>query len=318
MHRKFMRPSRTLIAALTFGVLLVGACGDDGEDDSIPMSGNRPTTTVDDPTEATFPTTVPTANGPIEIPEQPQHIVSLSPTATEMVFAIDAGSQVAAVDEQSDFPAEVPVTDLSGSEPDAEAIAGYQPDLVLVQDDAALPELDSLSAPVLLLPPARDLDQTYAQIEQLGQATGHPGEALELVETMRSEIQAMLEDADQSGTPASVYHEVDTTPRTVTANSFLGGLYEMAGLDNVGPATDGTETGVVPISPEQVVDANPDWIFVAYPGDTALTDLESRPGWDQITAVRDDQVVALDPDIASRWGPRTVELLRTIIDSTAS
>ncbi|MGH9210612.1 MAG: ABC transporter substrate-binding protein [Acidimicrobiales bacterium] len=319
-----MRPSRTLMATLTFGALMVGACGDDGGDDSIPMTGNRPTTTVEEEGEesaATFPVTVQAANGPVDIAEQPDSIVSLSPTATEMAFAIDAGGQVVAVDDQSDFPTEAPVTELSGVQPNVEAISGYEPDLVLVQDDTAIAELNALSIPVLLLPPAATLDDSYTQIEQLGQATGHPTEATELVETMRTTVDGLVADPDSTGDQSdavTVYHELDNTLYTVTAESFIGDIYTLAGLANIAADIGGDGSGYVQISPEQVVDANPDWIFVAYPGDTAIADLGARPGWNQVTAVQSDQVVALDPDIASRWGPRSVELLRTILDTTGT
>jgi len=313
-----MRPSRTLIATLTFGALLLGACGDDGGDESIPMTGNRPTTTVEDEGAApAYPVTVRGANGEVALDEQPEAIVSLSPTATEMVFAIGAGSQVVAVDQQSDFPAEAPVTELSGFEPNIEAIAGYEPDLVLVQDDTALPELQELSIPTLVLPPAETLDDTYVQIEQLGTATGHPTEAAELVTTMRTDVQTLVDSAVRAGDSVTIYHELDNTLFTVTAGSFIDFLYQQAGLDNIAAGV-GDGTGYAQISAEEVVQADPDWIFVAYPGDTAIADVEARPGWEQITAVQTDQVVSLDPDIASRWGPRTVELLQTIIDTTGT
>lgn len=313
-----MRPSRTLIAMLTFGALLLGACGGDGGDESIPMTGNRPTTTVaDESSEPTFPVTVRAANGEVVIDEQPEAIVSLSPTATEMVFAIGAGGQVAAVDDQSNFPAEAPVTDLSGFEPNAEAIAGYSPDLVLVQSDTVIPELEELSIPVLLLPPAQTLDDSYAQIEQLGQATGHPTEATELVTSMQEQVTTLQEGAVRTGEEVTAYHELDSTLYTITDGSFVDDIYELAGLDNIA-ADLGDGTGYAQISAEEVVSADPEWIFVTYPGDTAIADVEARPGWDQITAVQDAQVVALDPDIASRWGPRTVELLQTLIDTTGT
>jgi iron complex transport system substrate-binding protein len=121
---------------------------------------------------------------------EPKRIVSLSPTATEMLFAIGAGDQVVAVDSNSNYPAEAPKTDLSAYQPNIEAIAGYKPDLVVYSDDPGELKagLDKLSIPVLHQPAATDLDDSYAQLGQLGQATGHADEAGQLAATMRDEI----------------------------------------------------------------------------------------------------------------------------------
>src|SRR5690606_17206535 len=110
-------------------------------------------------------------------------IVSLSPTATEILFALGAGSRVVAVDDQSTYPPEAPVTDLSGFDPNVEAIASYEPDLVVLSFDPGdlQPGLEALDIEVVLQPPAATLDDAWAQIEQLGAATGSVAEAAELV-----------------------------------------------------------------------------------------------------------------------------------------
>jgi iron complex transport system substrate-binding protein len=318
-----MRP-RTIISRLILAsFLLLAACGDDDGDGSIPMTGNRPTTTAEEsqPEEeaqggGTFPTTVEAANGPVELSEQPESIVSLSPTATEMVFAIDAGDQVVAVDERSNFPEQAPVTDLSGFEPNVEAIASYDPDLVLVDGDAAITELEALDISVLMLPAAAALEDSYSQIEQLGQATGHVTEAEDLVTEMEADIEDLLGQAPETDQTISVYHELDGELYTAGSTSFIGQIYEMAGLDNIAAAIPG-DNPYPQISAEEIVTANPQWIFLAYGGEDAVAAVRSRSAWDQITAVREDQVVSLDPDIASRWGPRTVVLLATILGTVA-
>src|SRR5262249_20533223 len=124
----------------------------------------------------------------------PQRIVSLSPTATEDLFAIGAGAQVVAVDDQSDYPPSAPKTKLSGYTPNAEAIAGYRPDLVVVSNDAngLLAALHKLHIPVLMQPAARNLAGAYAEIVQLGRLTGHTAAAKRLVSSIRPAIDRVV------------------------------------------------------------------------------------------------------------------------------
>jgi cobalamin transport system substrate-binding protein len=316
-----MRHPRILATALgsVLLMLVAGACGSD-DDEAIPQTGNRPTTTAaDEAGEATFPVTIDdAANGPVEIPAQPERIVSLSPTATEMLFAIDAGDQVVAVDDQSDFPEGVPVTDLSGFETNVEAVAAEEPDLVVMANDNndAFAGFAELSIPVLQLPPATVLDDTYSQFDQLGRATGHVDEAAEAAETLQSEIDSIVSDAGDQLDGVTIYHELDETGYSATADTFIGQLYETVGLRNIATQTSTDGSGYVQLSPEFVVEQNPEWIFLAYPVDgDPVAAVSGRPGWDQLTAVQNGQVAALDPDIASRWGPRTGQLLQLIVDA---
>jgi iron complex transport system substrate-binding protein len=230
-----------------------------------------------------------------------------------MLFAIDAGDQVEAVDEQSDYPPNAPrEDDLSGFEPNVEAISTFEPDLVIVEGSSAVTELETLDVPVLQMPAAATLDDSYEQIEQLGAATGHITAATELVTSMKTDIDELVAKVPQPVRGIKVYHEVDDTLYTVTGNTFLGQIYQLAGLSNIA-ANIGGGQDYTQISAEQVISDNPDWIFLAYGDHDTITEVKDRPGWDQIVAVQDDQIVTLDPDIASRWGPRTVDLLETLI-----
>ncbi len=104
------------------------------------------------PSATPFPVTVTAGNGKVTISKRPARIVSLSPTATETLFAIGAGAQVVAVDDQSDFPKAAPRTTLSGYTPNVEAIAALRPDLVVISfDPKGLSEaLGRLGIPVRL------------------------------------------------------------------------------------------------------------------------------------------------------------------------
>ena len=294
-------------------VLLSSACGTGSE---APSQGAASSPAGD------FPVTIDSAAGPVEIEAQPERIVSLSPTATEMLFAIGAGEQVVAVDDQSDYPPEVPTTDLSGYEPNVEAIASYEPDL-LVMDAAAPPlarSLEKLNIPLLQQPAPVALDGAYEQIAQLGQATGHAAEAEELVTQMKSDIDEVVASIPEAAEGLSYYHELDNTYFSVTSETFLGQIYSLVGLENIADEAKGAGSGYPQLSAEYIIEADPDLIFL---GDTECCDqsaetVAKRPGWDQIAAVENDAVVELSDDVASRWGPRVVELLETIADAVAA
>jgi len=294
-----MHLKRSLALATVAAALLV-ACGDDtSASDDPPSSGER------------------------EAASGPEAIVSLSPTATEMLFAIGAGDQVVAVDDQSDHPDDVPTTDLSGYEPNVEAIATYEPDLVVASD---LPEditagLEALDIEVLSIATATTLDDTYAQLADLGAATGHEEEAEELAATMRSDIDELVATVPDRDVAPTYYHELDPTLYTATSDTFIGEIYSLAGLENVAdPADpDGSLGGYPQIAPEFLADADPDYVFLA-DGECCGEDADTfaaRPGFADLTAVAEEHIVLLDEDVASRWGPRVVELLETIIDATA-
>jgi iron complex transport system substrate-binding protein len=270
-------------------------------------------TRTSNPAEGAFPVTVEAANGPVEIAAQPERIVSLSATATEMLFAIDAGEQVVAVDDTSNYPPSAPITDLSAYEPNVEAIAAYDPDLVVISDDieSLSASLETLDIPVLIEPAAADLGDTYDQIEDLGAATGHPSEARRLVGSMTADIEQVVLGPLSSTDAPTYYYELDPTFFTATSGTFIGELYSMLGLRNIADPADKDGSGYPQLSAEYIVKADPDLIFLADTkccGESAET-VGERPGWDRISAVRTGSVVELDDDIASRWGPRVVNLL---------
>ena len=302
--------------SLILAISALAACGaTEGDRRAAPVMST--TTTSSSSVIAEFPVTVSAANGEVTVDQAPQRIVSLAPTATEVLFAIGAGDQVAAVDEFSTYPAEAPITDLSGFEPNVEAVAAYEPDLVVVSDDLndVVSGLQTVEIPVVHLPAAIDLDDTYSQIEVLGAITGNLGSAAELVSSMQTDIEELAGSVSDPTEPLTYYHELDSSLFTVTSATFIGQIYQLAGLGNIADQAGGADTGYPQLSAEYIVQADPDLIFLADTkccGESAET-IAARPGWDQLTAVTAKRVVELDDDIASRWGPRVVDLLETIV-----
>jgi iron complex transport system substrate-binding protein len=311
--------------ALLTALLLAVACG--GTDTDNPDTTDaETTTTVADSTTTTpatttteapsFPVTVTDAGGEVIIESEPQSIVSLSSTATEMLFAIGAGDQVIAVDEFSTYPEEAPRTDLSGFTPNLEAIIGYEPDLVVISFDPGELQagLEAVGVPSLLLPTALSLGDSYTQIEILGAATGHIGAAAEVVGQMQQDIADAVAAADIPD-GITFYHEVDGTLYSTTSSSFLGQIYALLGLENIADAAD-DGSGFPQLASEYIVAEDPDLIFLG-DVDFGVTpeSLSERPGWDGMTAIQNDAIVGLDSYLASNWGPRVVELVELIAEA---
>lgn len=302
---------RVLTAAITAATLMLAGCASGGDTpEAAPAPGAS---------GASYPVTV----GNVTLDKRPERIVSLSPTATEMLFAIDAGPQVVAVDDQSTYPPDAPRTDLSGFKPNAEAIAAENPDLVVLSDDTnkIVEQLTALKIPTFLTPAAKALDETYAQIGGLGTLTGHPAEASALAERMRTQIDKIVQSVPKRGTPLSYYYELDPTLYSVTSSTFIGSVFSRFGLTNIADAADpdGAKGGYPQLSQEVLVKANPDMIFLADSKCCAQSPatVKARKGWTEVTAVRSGQIVALDDDVASRWGPRVVDLTQSIADAVA-
>ncbi|HEX6714235.1 MAG TPA: ABC transporter substrate-binding protein, partial [Thermoleophilaceae bacterium] len=268
---------------------------------ALAAAGCGSTTDKEKKTTAAFPVTVNADNGSVRIAKRPTRIVSISATATEDLFAVGAGPQVKAVDDYSTYPAHAPRTKLSGYQPNPEAIAGYRPDLVVVADNTnhVVESLEKLGVPVLVNPPANDLAGAYAQLEQLGAATGHRERARSIVARMRSRVAAIAKQVADVGTPLSVYHELDGTFYSATSRTFIGRVYKLLGLRNI--ADRAAKGGPYPkLSGEYVVKSNPDLIVLA---DTVCCAQEpatvrKRPGFARIAAVRQGNVLPVADDLA--------------------
>ena len=246
----------------------------------------------------------------------PQRIVSLSPTATEDLFAIGAGPQVVAVDDQSNYPANAPKTKLSGYTPNAEAIASYRPDLVVVSSNpnGLVAALAKLHIRTLLQPPARNLEGTYAQLRRLGAVTGNAAGAAAAVKGLRRRIAQVVASMPAGAKGLTFYEELSPDYYSATSKTFAGQALTLLGLKDIADAADRTGSGYPKLSAEYIVAANPDLVVLADTkccGQTAAS-VKARPGWGSISAVTRGGVVGVSDDVASRWGPRIVEFLRAV------
>jgi len=313
-----MRPAAIVAAAAVCATMLVG-CGSSASSGSAGPS-NSATPGAGTATAASFPVTIKAANGPVTVKAKPTRIVSLSPTSTEDLYAVGAGSQVVAVDGDSNYPPGVPKTSINGMTPNIEAIARYNPSLVIAWQNTGgvVPGLAKLGVPVLLEPAVSTLDGAYAQIEQIGQATGHASQAQRLVASMKEQIAADVRKAGSGHHNLTYYWELGANPFfSVASSTFIGQVMRMFGLKDVADAADKASDGGYPeVSEEFIITSRPQLIFLTdnQPSDGGQTPavVARRPGWSVIPAVQNHEVIPLNDDIASRWGPRLPQLVAQI------
>ncbi len=260
---------------------------------------------------------VDTVGREVTIDAQPQRIASLSPAATETLFAIGAGDQVIAVDMYSNYPEEAATRQqLDAFQPNLEAIAAVGPDLVLLfYDPGELADaLERLGVTAAVLGSVEETPESVEavldQIRLLGQMTDHVQEAEELVVEMQDRVEAIeraVADVEQG---PRIFHEVDATLYTAAPESFVGGLYKILKAQNIAA---GADQPFPQLTQEVIIDRDPEVIILAdgaY-GESPDT-VRARSGWGNIAAVRNGRIFVIDPDIVSRPGPRCVDALEAL------
>jgi iron complex transport system substrate-binding protein len=309
--------TRRLLAVALAGGLAAAAAACSSSATKPPTGSSRSASASE-----TFPVSVTAANGTVRVTKRPSAIVSLSPTATEMLYAIGAGPQVKAVDSNSNYPPQAPKTKLSYFNPNVEAIAAERPDLVVISNDSnngnsLTKRLAAFGIPVLELPAPPNIAGVYSEFSQLAQATGHEQQGRAEVSTLRSQIRKIIAAVPHRSKPLTYYYELDQTYYSVTSDTFIGRLLALLGMKSIADSAKGASAagGYPQLSAEFIVKANPDYIILA---DTIcchqnVSTVASRPGWSGMTAVKSKHLILLSDDIASRWGPRVVDLLQAVL-----
>jgi iron complex transport system substrate-binding protein len=312
--RSLTRRLAVLAAAAALTVTAAACSGTTAASNSGATSGASPAAGAGQ----AFPVSIAAANGRVKVASRPTAILSLSPTATEMLYAIGAGSQVKAVDSLSDYPPQAPRTKLSAYQPNVEAIVAEKPDLVVESGDTGqlTKRLAAFSIPVLELPAPSNFAGEMDEFGQLGQATGHVSQARQEADRVGTELHRIAAAAPHHAKPLTYYYELDQTYYSVTSSTFVGQLLALIGMKSIADQASGAaKSGGYPqLSAEYIIKANPDYIILA---DTVCCHQDAatvakRPGWSGLAAVKDGHIIGLNDDIASRWGPRVTDLLRTV------
>lgn len=304
--RQFRGVTRRTFLAVGASALLFAACGNSDQ--------SAADTVADTVAEASSDTAV------TEV--FTNKIVSLSATATEMLYAIGAQDQLVAVDNYSNYPEAAASFEnkIDASQPSAEAIAALDATVVLLAYDPGnlQTQLEALGITVWTGAAATSFDDSYKQITELGELTGKSTEAEALVASMKSDIETAVSSMELPDAPVSYFYELDNTYFSVTSNTFVGQIMSQFMLQNI---ADTAEAGndYPQLSQEAIISANPQLVFLA---DTKCCQQDAqsvaaRPGWNKIDAVAKGNVVELDDDVASRWGPRVVDLVKQVAAAVA-
>lgn len=253
----------------------------------------------------------------VEVVKNPQRLISLAPSNTEILFALGLGDKVVGVTDFCDYPEEAKAIEQVGTyfEPNIEIIFSLSPDLVLAITD--LPEviakLEELGVPALILDPS-DLEGILADIQLVGKATGAEREAEALVSEMRERIAVVTEKAGEVKERPRVFCEIDATdpskPWTTGPSSFMDAMIRLSGGTNV--AAD-AESPWPQLSAEEIIAKDPEIIILAdYKYGVTAESVRERPGWEVITAVKEGTICDIDDDLISRPGPRIVDGLEAV------
>ncbi|HKY53126.1 MAG TPA: cobalamin-binding protein [Anaerolineales bacterium] len=248
-----------------------------------------------------------------------QRIVSLAPSNTEILFAIGAGSQVIGRDQLSDYPAEAAnITDVGSSFEalNTELIVSLKPELVLaaeINTPEQVKQLEDLGLTVYYLKNPLTLEEMYGKLELVAQLTGHETEAAALIESLKARVAAVDEKIAPISSRFSVFYEMDGSdpakPWTAGKGTFITQLIDRAGGYNIASDIDGYPQ----LSLEQVVEADPAFIIL---GDAKYgitpESIAQRPGWANLSAVKNGNVVPFNDDLVSRPGPRLVDALEEL------
>lgn len=253
----------------------------------------------------------------LALPDHPRRIVSLLPAVTEILFAVGAGNQIVGVTEYCNYPektaSKTKVGGFSGATVSIERIALLKTDLVIVSQDMhfrVIPLLERLAIPVFAVEP-RSFADIFKTIADLGKLSGHDGEAAAVIDGMKDKMKAAA--LIWQGKPlVSVYWEVDYRPLITTGgNTFISEAISLAGGRNI--FADLAQSWPQ-VSAEQVLMRQPDWLLAPtdHGGGFTAAILAQRPGWQTLSAVRQNRVAQITADHINRYGPRLADAVLEI------
>ncbi len=320
-----MKQLTRILSPLLIALMVIGlsACGPAATPPPSPtpppptVAPPTPTPVPPTPTPAPYPMTVADMAGrEVTIAAEPQRIVSLAPSITEILYALNLGDRVVGVTEFCNYPPEAAEKPKVGGFADVsiEKVTEQQPDLILVASihmGQVLPELEKLGFTALVID-ARDLPGVLDAIRLVGKVTGQDEGAEALTAQMQERADAIAKAVAGRPRPR-VYWELDPTLWTVGPGSFVQDLIERAGGENI--AAD-AEMAWVQLSAEAIIAKDPEVIFLAdHPYGETKESVMARAGWEKISAVVNGRIVELTAeqgDVVSRAGPRVVDALELI------
>ncbi|GIN69794.1 putative ABC transporter substrate-binding lipoprotein YvrC [Bacillus sp. J14TS2] len=306
------------IAIILLLFTLLTGCGTNAEPNTKNSEGNKEQVTEEQTTEeAAYPVTIIDATGKdVEIKEEPERIVSLMPSNTEIVFSLDKGNDVVgASTEYDNYPEEVNEIEkvAANFELNVEKVLSLEPDLVLAHGtnlatwESGLKQIEDSGVTVLVIEDAQSFESVYETIETIGQALGKSDKASELIENMQAQLAEITEKSAEiaDDQKKAVFVELQPAPEIFTTGQ---GTFMNEMLEKVGAINTVTEDGYPTLNEEAVIESNPDVIIVNYSYiENAVDQVLQRSAWNEVTAVKEAQVYQVNEDLVSRSGPRIIE-----------
>ena len=245
----------------------------------------------------------------------PKRIISLSPSITEILFEIGSGNQVIAVDNLSNYPNEAPITDISAYDPNIEAISLLNPDLVILSYNIKnlKAALKKIGIETIYLPAPLNFEDILDQIDYLGLQTGNEDKAKKLISKMKNRMKT-LQKLRENEKATKIYHEIDPNYYSPSKFSFIGDIYQKLNYKNVADKADISNLGYPKLSPELIISENPGLIVLPGKDNKYVEKVKLRPGWGYIEAVKKNNFLLTNNDIASRWGPRILNFASILVE----
>jgi len=289
------------------------ACGPTPEPQPTDTPAPPPTPT---PELAAFPLTITDdLSNEVTIEAEPQRIVSMAPNHTQILYALGLGDRVVGVTEYCNYPPEAQEKPKVGgfSNIDLEQVVGLDPDLVLgtsLHAQSVEPALVERGLKVVLINP-ETVEDVLERIVLVGRVTGREGAAVALSAELRGRIEATMEKVQGAENNPRVYWELSNDLYTAGPGSFIDDLIVRAGGINI--AADAKEQWPQ-LNLEALILADPEVIVLAdHPYGETAEGVKARPGWADISAVKNDRIVeVLDDDLVSQPGPRVAEALEFV------
>lgn len=291
-------------------MVLLAACGAN----PAPKSSGDTTQT---PVQGQFPLTITDSTGTeVKIEKKPERIVSVMPGTTEIAYAVGAGDKIVGVSNYDNYPEDVKKKEKVGDlKVNIEKVVSLEPDIILADtgNGEAIDALRKTGLPVVVME-AKTFDEIYKSIEMIGKATGNDAKAAEVVGKMKTDVQDVqdkVKAVPQEKRP-NVWIEVDPSLFTAGTGTFMHDLVTLAGGKNIAGDLDGWKQ----LSEEKVLQRNPDVIMntYGYYDKEGAAKIKQRPKWQQVQAIKDGRVFAVDSDVVNRPGPRITEGLKEIAE----
>lgn len=303
-----MKQLKLFLMSLMLVILAACGNGDTTNDKDV----NEKVQTGQQEEVAEFPVTITDGTDKeVIIEKQPEKIISLMPSNTEILYALGVGEQMIGVSDVDNYPEEVNELEQMAAnlELNTEKIIAAEPDLVVVHMSSyfmweqGIKQLEESGVTVVVVPDASNFDEVYETIELIGLVVGKTSDAETIIEKMKSDLKAIEDKAKEIKETKSVFVEISPAPEIYSTGTgtFMDEMLQVIQAENVVK-----EEGWPQMNEEAIIDLNPDVILTQY-GPGAKDAVLERSGWEEVTAIKEEQVFEVNVDLVSRPGPRIIE-----------